>query len=48
MTVKQTAELSGAIWMGGRSIPRYYTNWALIASVGKNSVNLSRLKAGKH
>lgn len=22
MSVKQTAELSGAIWMGGRSIPR--------------------------
>lgn len=35
MAVKQTAELSGAIWMGGRSIPRYYTDWALIASEGQ-------------
>lgn len=35
MAVKQTAELSGAIWMGGRSIPRYYTDWPLIASEGQ-------------
>lgn len=34
MAVKQTAELSGAIWMGGRSIPRYYPDWALRASEG--------------
>lgn len=35
MSVKQTAELSGAICMGGRSIPRYYPDWALRASVGQ-------------
>lgn len=35
MTVKQIAELSGAIWMGGRSMPRYYTDWALRASEGQ-------------
>lgn len=35
MAVKQSAELSGAIWMGGRSIPRYNTDWALIASEGQ-------------
>lgn len=35
MTVKQTAELSGAIWMGGRSIPQYYINGVLMASEGQ-------------
>jgi|O1105metagenome_2_1110794.scaffolds.fasta_scaffold01280_7 hypothetical protein len=35
MAVKQTAELSGAIWMKGRSVPRYYINGVLIASEGQ-------------
>lgn len=35
MTVKHTAELSGAIWMKWRSVPRYYINGVLIASEGQ-------------
>lgn len=35
MAVKQTAELSGVIWMKGRSVPRYYINGVLIASEGQ-------------
>jgi hypothetical protein len=35
MIVKQTAELSGAIWMKGRSIPQYYRDGVLMASEGQ-------------
>lgn len=47
MSVKQTAELSGAIWIKGRSVPQYYMDWALMASEGQKSVNLSSGNAGK-
>jgi len=44
MSVKQTAELSGAIWMKGRSVSRYYRDRILIVSEGQKECSQVRVR----